>query len=169
MSLVTVYPSRFTTRIEGDGVQNSKGDLNVASIFEIYRNRTAISRSWTFRKSVLETALFLFQDFDLWVKDQLANPEIQGLRRQFLDDTLGFIQGRPRASSISIWQDLIHDSTDFQRVLTLRELNLKPGLVGSQENTANVLARWCARRDGIEDLIWTLQILFGRNPNVSEH
>lgn len=161
MALITMYPSRFTSRADGEGVVISQGDATVKALTDIYHARTAVSRSWKFRRSVVETALRLFGNFDTWLKDQRANPHVVGTNRQFIEDTFNFIHGKPRTMSVVLWGDVIHDAGDLRRLMTQQALGAEPTLSGSRESTVLILQQWLARDNGIEDLILTLNVLFG--------
>lgn len=165
MPLITVYPSRFTSRGSGEGVVVSTGDVTVKSLYDIYMARTASSRSWRYRRAVLETAMRLFGEFDVWLNDQMGNPNINGFNRSFINDTVTFIEGGSRSTSVFTWRDIIDGSTDLGRSISLSQLAIVPGKRGDQGKTSKIIQRWCSRERGIEDLILTLYVLFGDRPS----
>lgn len=161
MSLIILYPSRFTSRGDGEGVTVSQGDVTVRSLYDIYHARTAVSRSWNYRRSVIESAIRLFGNFDVWLRDQRNNPWIVGHNRKFIEETVDFIHGKPRLLSVHVWQDLIEDTSDIGRSLSINALGIDLSSKGRGESTTQMLQQWMSRPNGIDDLILTLNVLFG--------
>lgn len=162
MSLITVYPSRFTSRGEGEGVVIAHGDETVSALYDIYHARTAASRTWKYRRAVLETAMRLFGQFDIWLRDQRNNPKIIGSNRKFLEETVQYIHGGSRTLSVLVWKDLIDNADELGHAVSLQALGTDLKMVGNRESTVQVLQQWLSRPNGIEDLILTLHVLFGK-------
>ena len=132
--------------------------------------------SFGFREKILLAALHAFgtQDFKAWCNLQQESPYYTDMHRRFINDTFNFLINGRRAVQIHQWS----------RLIDLRESNYEDrdtnvaiddyfsygddhGYVGIGhkpfQNIESVIHHWCARTNGIEDLIATLHILFGDN------
>lgn len=161
MSLITIYPRLYTSRsTDGNGVIVSKGDATVELLYGFLVNRTIPTTSWSFHKSVLETAIRLFGDFEQWLLDQNSNPRLIGFNEEFLEDTLNFIEGQPRAMSVQTWMELLHE--DNSLIKAPDPSKFPSHRLSTRISTVKTLQNWCSRPGGIEDLLCTMHILFGQ-------
>ena len=165
MTQITVYPRLYTTRrANAGGVLISKGDATVETLYELLVNRDENVNvdSWNYRQQVLETALRLFGDFRSWLADQRSNPGIVGYNDAFLDDTLQFIQTGRRDLCVQNWYELVAEGSD---VSSAPEPSTTARSAGLQERrpTIEVIQDWCSQPRGIEDLVLSLQLLFGQS------
>lgn len=145
-------------------------------ISELYARQLAGGLAPTliaFRTEVLKEALSAFgtDRFDRWYLAQLTSPAYGDNHVRFMDDTLGFISGKRREMHPMTWMGLI----DMEK----NPGNLKPSKVAEEFfdfkslNTVNsvfvkdkieltgVIQSWCSRPGGFEDMLCTLNILFG--------
>ena len=163
MTQITVYPRLYTSRSEGlDQLVHSSGDDSVQTLYELHEAIATNTTSWNFRRMVLECAIRLFGDFATWLEDQRRNPYITGYAEQFLNDTIDYIHGGTRLMSVVTWADLVSSAGSVGKVASIASLNPTQVLLGRGETTAHVVQQWCARQGGVEDLLQTLQLLFGR-------
>lgn len=159
MSLLTVHPRFFTTITPADEqtVVVSEGDASIDTLYDIYVCRKVNTASWTFRSEVLRQALRLFGNFQEWLEYQRANPAISGYNRDFLEDTVRYIQTGQRQMLVLNWVELMDEIDYRERPVTTRV----PLTLLSNANTVQVLQTWCSHTDGVEDLVQTLYVLFG--------
>lgn len=120
-----------------------------------------------FRERVLRAALHAFGTswFDLWFMAQLKSPFVGRNQRDFLDDCLRYLMGHPRRLFLSNWGPLLqiqnHEGS-LQPSETAREYFGLNGRGGLRKLTlADTVQSWCSQPGGHEDLLGTLQILFG--------
>lgn len=163
MSGVTiVYPRLYTTHAAGpDGVIKSKGDLAVGLLYEMSVDRRFSNNRLVFETHVLDAAMRLFGDFDQWVRTQFQNPQIVGHNRAFLEDTLQFIAGGERELRLENWIELVSEEQADIHLADLRPPRIAPRPQQSP-STVKAIQAWCSRPNGLEDLLGTLHLLFGR-------
>lgn len=160
MSVMTIHPRFFSTvtqRSAESGVVVSQGDASIDTLYDLYMGRTVNTSSWAFRRQVLTQALRIFGNFQEWLEHQRANPSVAGRNRDFLEDTIQFIQTGKRQMEIMNWLDLMDEITPTDRPKMVHG----PMALLSSANTVQVLQTWCSRTNGIEDLVQTLYVLFG--------
>lgn len=161
METLIVYPRLFTTG-SADAAQRTvfKGDDTVDALYNQMANARGRPLPWSFTDQVLENALRLFGDFDVWINSQFANPYLPAVAKDYLTDTLGFIQGKSRLMSHHSWSFILQPLPDAQPNLSLGSQRVKP-LNGERFKTIQVLQQWCQRPAGLHDLVTTLHVLFG--------
>lgn len=161
MSTITIYPRLYTTRRPfGDGIVTSQGDVTVETLFGFLQDRTVNTTGWTYRKKVLECALRMFGNIDEWFKDQRNNPRITGYNLEFLKDTLQYIRTGVRQMDLPCWAELVAEENSHAAEPT--HLIGKSLALGAQENTIEIIQKWCSHQNGFEDLVGTLHVLFGQ-------
>lgn len=163
MSII-VYPRLYTSRhSEGAAVVVSQGDESIELLHKLLVDATTNSRSWPFYRSVLSNALRLFGDFKEWTQEQLSNPNIVGYNRQFIVDTLNFIETGKRELSVQSWLDLVNEggAGHHAHAIPQRLLDNKP-LSNASETSLQLLQDWVAKPNGFEDMLITLHLLFGK-------
>jgi hypothetical protein len=155
--------------------QASSGSIlvneNVESLYSKYIRNTYKAASFDFQKLVMITALGAFgtQAFDFWYLKQFESPSVGDLHRKFLEDCLRFITTGRREMTLETWDSLLDYSdsgelrggvgevaADFFGITT-------NGYVRQRRMTmlVEVLQSWCAKPNGLEDLLLSLHILFG--------
>lgn len=164
MAQFTLYPRLYSTRREsGDGVLISEGDATVVALYEFYTNRTVSPLTWQYRKQVLETAIRLFGNIGQWLADQDHNPRVVGYNLQFLNDTIRFIRTGERQMRPETWIELLAEADEHTHPTShANNDTLCIALKADERKVADFLAKWCAQPNGIDDLVCTLHVLFGR-------
>jgi hypothetical protein len=162
MSLIITYPRFFTTRSgPGVGVVLSKGDELVSSLYKSWQFDQRDTLDWPLRQAVLETAIRLFGNFDLWVEDQRNNPKLKGANRDYLEDTLSYIAGKDRLIHPLVWLDVMQEVgsiVDAPAPANFRS----PTIADTTGTSVTAIQKWCAREGGLEDLFMALHVLFGQ-------
>jgi hypothetical protein len=169
MNTYMIYPRCFTTRLpNGQKSDTSEGDAQLTALWDLYVNKKVDTDTWSFRKDVLACALRLFKDFRNWTADQSENPNIVGYNLEFLKDTLNYIATGVRRMGVPAWLELC---TEIDQVSTIargsRLSDIKNPVLLS---TTHAVQQWCSWPNGFEDLLYTMQVLFGesRDPETRE-
>lgn len=167
--MLIVYPRLFTSRLpEGEGIQVSQGDESVEVLYKALLDSTTNTRSWPFYRAVLLNAMRLFGDFEDWLREQRLNSNIVGYNREFLADTLEFIQTGRRGMPVLTWYDLVTEGGHGHHAQAISQQLLK-ARAGNKVTDASIqlIQKWVTQPNGLEDLLTTLHLLFGnaRNPN----
>lgn len=159
---VTVYPRLYTSMQPGPAALiRSRGDVAVGLLVNRLADRRYLHKVWWFEDLVLGHALRLFGDFHTWVQAQRANPQVAGYNLAFIEDTLKFINGENRELHLVNWIELLSQGHADIHLADLRVPRITPRLQQSP-STVNAIQRWCSRPDGLEDLLQTMNLLFGR-------
>lgn len=130
-----------------------------------------------FRKQILEEALVSFgtKDFFSWYRVQRFSQLYGANQRDFLEDTIRFLSTGKRSVSIQNWHALLTlgETEDIareeEREIVKEFFNLdvydRPyvGQVNQNSDLLHVICTWMSIPNGDEDLLGTLQILFGNN------
>jgi hypothetical protein len=160
MAYFKTYPRCYTTRlITAKDNEYSKGDHELAVVYDLYINRKVDTDSWEFRKQVLAVALRLLANFKQWVNDQSVNANVMGYNLEFLKDTLNYIQTGNRRIGVLQWLELTTEVDQIASVNPNQKLSRVdyPGFL----TTPHAIQKWCSWPNGFEDLLLTLNVLFG--------
>jgi hypothetical protein len=158
----TNYPDSFTS-VRGFLIF---GERELLDAFNAYYSKRFISgidlQTWKYRAEGLRAAKILFGDFTQWLYGQLEGEFLYGQRLLFLEDTLRFITMGTRSVSINNWVDLLEDYPETNVLIDRQgsERRLKAAFPNPM-HTVDVIIAWCKQPSGFEDLIITLNILFG--------
>lgn len=167
MSII-VYPRLYTSRLkDGEGVVVSQGDESIELLFKTSLDRSVnVRNAWPFHRSVLINALRLFGDLREWAVEQLSNPNIVGYNRQFVTDTMNFIETGKRELSVATWADLVSEGGAGHHAHAIPQRLLDTKLLSTSSDTSlQMLQKWVSQPNGFEDLINTLHLLFGKARN----
>lgn len=164
MSTITIYPRLYTSRRQaGEGVVVSKGDETVQVLHDLLLDRSFNTVRWGYRSQVLDNAVRLFGDFGPWLQDQLNNPRVVGYNLEFLKDTLQYVRTGRRDLCLANWIDLVAEGDGRVQAAEITRSRANNLALAQGESTTKLLQTWCSRTGGIEDLMSTLHILFGRS------
>lgn len=101
-------------------------------------------------------------DFLQWMTVQVtANPDITDYRVGLLRDTLRFVSGHPREYGLNTWNTLLGISGNDTAESTETKM-LKFDDVVIPKTTVELISRWLTQKNGADDMIHTLNILFGK-------
>lgn len=168
MPSVIVYPRRYTRVIDqGTGLVRSNGDPDVNKLFDDLMQHREPVHSWEFRRRALLVAMNMFNEFYRWAMEQQNNADISGYNYDFLLDTLGYINTGKRGALTTVnWLSLVDEEKQVSR--STHAFRAVPLPLGNFSNNAEeVVARWCSHPNGIEDMVVSLYVLFGRpTPNA---
>jgi len=159
---IIIYPSKFTSLSSEPGTIISKGDVSVKMLYGIYTARTNGSHSWKYQSMVLQSAHRLFGNFIDWVARHQEDRNIAGYNAKFLAETLNFIQqDTPRSMSAIVWKDVMENYNSSYYSVSV-DANMKANRYHTKsEETSRILTKWVTKRNGFDDLVTTLYVLFG--------
>jgi len=159
MPLTRTYPSGFTQTLQSPtSVLDITPDAEVVELFNQATNMTVGTTSWPYVRRVIACARRLFDD-DLreWLKLQDANPKLSENARGFLNDTVTFINTGVRPVSIGARMRILVRERAFTSV--------DPGSTAVQtvvDLSAKPITQWLKQDGGIVDMVFTLNVLFGK-------
>jgi len=158
---VNVWPSGFITKSIRDQGTSWESEPKLTDLYDQYCSRVTPGVSLEFITEVVDLAIAIFQGPSLTAFNlQQTNGQLVNMWREFVQDTINFIQGKERTMCVSTW---------------LRLLELKPGgtwssLKGTvkettitdfkKDTTSNSIAAWLQRENGFEDMLSSMYILF---------
>lgn len=161
MSMILTYPRYFTTRSgPGVGVALSKGDTIVDTLYRAWQFDQRDTLDWPMRRSVIESAIRLFGNFNLWVEDQRGNPKLPATQHDFLTETLGFLEGKDRLVHPLVWLDVMQEVDGILDAPAPAHFRNQT-VTDAAGTSVAAIQKWCAREGGLEDLFMTLHVLFG--------
>lgn len=140
------------------------GDPNVMILYREFVNPGFETRTWLFKRSVVELALRVFdrkRGFDFAEQDH--NAHLSGFNYKFLLDTLRYIATGRRSMDVHMWGDLMEQTTTVpEHVVVGRSaiLNRIAEYKLDMKPTA-LIQQWLTHKDGLEDLIITMHLMFG--------
>ena len=156
------YPDSFTTP-RGYLVFGEVERLdNFRNYYKVRKLATFDPQTWLHRGEGIRHAKFLFGDFSQWLYGQLDGEFLYGRRLDFLEDTLRFITMGRRNVSVQNWNDLLEDfpETAVHINRNTAEAQLKRAFPVAL-TTVDVIVNWCSQPGGFDDMVCTLDILFG--------
>lgn len=152
---------RFTMR---------QGDPRVHDLYLIFTNEPKRAVTWEFRKQVIDLAQTLFSGDFNWFIRQDTNALITDQNYQFMLDTVRFIATGRRRLSIYTWPALLSYKVPVNSVIGDRREISKLFIELALETDVNtILKKWLCHKGGFDDLMYTLNMLFGNMPEQIEH
>jgi len=148
----------------------------VKELYKQYTTGRKATSAFEYKKRLYMVALYAFgtQNFLEWFKQQMTSPVVGVTHREFLDDTLKFIQtGKPRRMRLETWDSLLQmqdrgvgNEPLSEEAQTFFNYNGKQMWTKELTNTdlIDVLCLWLSQPNGLYDLIGTLHLLFGDTP-----
>lgn len=142
----------------------------VEDLYREYIDHPGAYNLLEFRERMLVAAFDAFgtDQFDSWFRRQYDSPAMSELHSRFLDDTLNFIQTGTREMKPLIWARFLDASADTPRPDRMSDtakgffFRRDGKRVEDSGDLEKVLARWLSYPNGVDDLIGTLMVLFGR-------
>jgi hypothetical protein len=144
---------------------------NVEALYAQMITRVDTLNEFEFREKLLKVALSAFgtPQFDFWYSQQKFSPSAGDLHRDFLEDTLHFIEYGTRSQHMETWNVLVSYSDKGERENVLSEQAAQFFGITSNglrreprnSNLIDVLCAWTGQPGGFADLLFTLHILFG--------
>lgn len=152
-------------------------NLNITKLYGLMID-ALINDKLTFNKAIIVEAFRSIGSNDLmdWIKIQKHSRYFTLNHQKFVLDTLKFIQTGKRNTSIRTWEVVLHrkyindtehvsNNVKFDSELkSFSQTQLKDGFVMSN-SLLRIIPQWLSHRGGNEDLLLTLNIIFGKELN----
>ncbi len=163
MPSVIIHPRGYTRQVSaGTGIVRSTGDAEVNQIYDELIQRQSNMESWDFRKRAMLLGVRVFNEFFRWAMDQQNNSAIQSYNYDFLVDTLNFINTGKRQLTTVNWLYLVSEESYPNRGANMvRQHPLPLGMFNNKSE--EVVSKWVGQPDGLEDMITSMFVLFGRS------
>ena len=101
-------------------------------------------------------------DFLQWMTVQItANPDVTDYRVDILRDTVRFVNGYKREYGLNTWNTLLGISGNDSQQSTETKVDKFSDIV-IPKTTVELVSRWLEQPNGADDMIHTLNILFGK-------
>lgn len=124
-----------------------------------FHNEEEKREGWAFKREGIALAKeFISARVYDWLKAQELSPYCYGRNRDFLVDTINFINTGKRKMSVQSWRGLLVDGQKECPSCVKKEKPL-PRL--NARTHSELIAKWCSFPKGFEDMICTLNLLFG--------
>lgn len=145
-------------------------NAHVEDLWKQFKNGDKFLSSFAFRKKILVVALKAFgtRSFYEWCLLQDSNPHITDMQKRFINDTLNYINTGKRTVIIQSWLRLVSSPDTAINGSDSVELKLgeyfqhnEPLHYRQCDSVATILKKWLSNKNGFEDLIGTLHVLFG--------
>lgn len=145
-------------------------DKGVQQLYTQMAAEPKVFSDFQFREVILKKAFSLFgeADFVNWIRAQAQSPCYSYLHERYLKETLLFVyNGTPRAMSHSSYFRLLHvganNSIFTSQQRESEEDSLKKALQGvTNQLTVDLLKRWTEDIEGMQDLLSTMNVIYGR-------
>jgi len=165
---IVVYSRGFIRHV--DVVPENKhvdGDAEVAGLWDIYMKGRVDHSGWAYRRSVISAAVRLLGSMPYFVTTQKLNPYLYGYNYEFLLDTLNYIKTGKRKMSIVSWKGLLSENgapnADYKLRATKPENNAMTKFEAQvKQPTQDIISEWCSHPKGFDDMLQTLDVMFGR-------
>lgn len=151
------FKSRYTTR---------GGDAGINELWERYTSPVNQSTMWSFRKLGVMAAKRLLAGHPNWFIAQDLNPWVDEYNYQFVIDTLRFIGTGRRRMSVYIWRDLVSNAPaeGLEHVSARHDIADVFDQLKLTTSVDALIQLWCSQDGGFDDMMNTLNLLFGDLP-----
>lgn len=161
------YPLGFRSPVRDGFRTETIADPVWAQHYADFRNGKVSGDSMEFRLRTIEIARRLFGNFNDWLDAQDQNTKISDQAYELVRDTVIFINTGRRPISLSSRIGIIadqrqHGSYDNPRAAE-RRTKLRNELTCSR---SDFLYRWVQPTGGFADLVQTLDLFFGKHPEI---
>jgi hypothetical protein len=141
----------------------------VTELFNNWSAKKEVLREFDFRERLLKVAFKAFgtKEFRAWLLLQLEAETLSALHKKFLLETCDYIlNGTARRLSNVQWVNLLEagPTTASVRLSPSEFLSNKDGVreyTNIPEKMVELIVRWTQHRDGFEDLLVCLYVIFG--------
>ena len=150
------YPNGFVGQANSLGIQGNP-DPELVVLYNDFVNRTSRKWRWEDERKYCELALRLFGCPQWFLTKQLANHDLCQYRRQYVLDTIEFINTGIRPTGAYVLSSLF--DYDQHTTAAAIQANIPKG--------PEAIAKWLSHPHGLNDLIISMAVFFGsRGPVV---
>ncbi len=169
---------RYNRQVEEESTEVY--NLNITKIYHSLIDGIATNDKMRLAKAIIAEAYRNFgsKDFDYWVGLQRNSRYFTLNQQNFIVDTLRFISTGKRDISLTTWdialkRELIDDrqsvslNRDFDKLVN--GFYNSPGMDDKPitNNLDRIIPEWLSHRGGLDDLLITLNMIFGKSTNRS--
>lgn len=142
------------------------GDPRVHNLFVEFTNFPKQAITWDFQKRVVELAQDLFAGEYSWFIRQDANALLKDQNYAFVLDTIRYIATGHRKFSIHTWPALLTYEVPVitESVEGRRDIYFLMQKLSVATSSDKFIAQWLSHKDGFNDLMYSLHMLFGNVP-----
>lgn len=139
-------------------------------LYDKYYSQDTNVKCWDFRRQVIKASKELFSsDISYWLDNQIKHNYLCDRRLEFLLDTLTFIRTGKRKMCLDNWYELLEDDPVCEtRKITHTQIETLKELSKGLTTNVELIIKWCSQQKGFEDMICTLEILFGGPSDTSK-
>lgn len=159
----TTYPSGFKAPVVGDAETSSDVNAAIVALHQLLESRNPVTNNWSFISEVLETAKLLIPNFNEFLAVNKTNPRISTSAYELVVEAVNFINTGNRLVSLHTHLDILNTESKLGHKPNGRVEKRKLPVVSVPARHA--LLQWSRRPNGIEDILCTLNYIFGTNPH----
>lgn len=142
----------------------------VSDLYQAYIDHPNLYDKFAFREDVLQAAFEIFgtDEFDSWFRRQFTSPAISDLHSKYLDETLHYIETGERTTKNLMWARLLDGTAVSNKPERISDeakaffFHRDGSRKHDNASLEGVLRQWLSHPNGLDDLISTLMVLFGR-------
>lgn len=145
---------------------------DITALHKAWHGDQSLLTKFEFREKILKEAKQAFAfltgtSFQKWVQLQVDKESVTDMHMHFLNETIGFIFGKTRTMTVHQWYSLLEArSTNNHSDISLNINNL--GIDSSSiYSLEKVIQLWVSRKDGFEDLLNSLFVIFGERTAIT--
>lgn len=159
----TTYPSGFKAPVIGEAETSTDVDATVVALHKLLESNNPIVQNWSFISEVLDAAKRLIPNFNEFLAINKANANISASAYDLLVETVNFINSGYRLVSLHTHLDLLNNEIRLGHKPNGQISNRKLPVAATPVRCA--LLEWSRRKGGVEDILCTLNYIFGTNPH----
>lgn len=145
----------------------------VSKLFSRYLANNSAIREFDFRESIIKLAFSCFATksiFD-WIHLQSNQSTVSDLHKAFIMSTLDYVVNfQPREVEVGQWIRLLEaDEKTYSTIIDVKSYYADQNKLSPiPSNMEQFIHRWLARPNGFEDLLFTLQVIFGERGQLTD-
>lgn len=139
-----------------------EGLPEVVALYSEFTEPGALVANWEFRSKVIRLAMQLFAGRTNWFIGIDSDTTVQEYNYEFILDTVRYIATGKRRISIHSWPTLISHHDEAAATKEHSEVRKLFHSMALTTNPVELIQQWCTHPGGVDDLMFTLNILFGR-------
>lgn len=163
---LTTIKQRLFEKLPTNFVDNLSANREVESLWDDVVFGDPAYKSFEFREKILKVALRAFGTRSIfeWIAAQADSDMYTEYHHLWIDETLQYaLEGKPRTYTYSAWFALFSCGSSDKSSLISPTVRRHFGTDGSRDFSINdFLVAWVSQPRGIDDLIESLHILFGK-------
>lgn len=143
-----------------DSIAKPNHCQEIEALYDAVQKGLVDTQNFNYKMMVVDIAVRTFKNFNHWLALNAVSSEyIYDLNWKLVEDTVQFIRNGKRTLSFHTARSLILTHPEAQRgVATPRRLS---ALKLQPKEFDDAVAMWCAREDGVNDLLKTMYLFFG--------